>query len=88
MVPEIPRSGSGSPCEATSNSLCHGISLCALKQQICVSLKRFRCELAVVPEAQTALHVETQESEEEEKTKQNNGNELTVLLTGRSGGRV
>lgn len=64
MVPQIPRSGSGSPCEATSNGLCHGISLCALKEQICVSVKCFRCELAVVPQARTALCAKTQESRE------------------------
>lgn len=55
MVSQIPRSGSGSPCEATSNSLCHGISLCALKQQICVSLKCFRCELFCSPRGEDGV---------------------------------
>lgn len=44
MVPLIPRSGSGSPCEATSNGPGLGEALCVLKRQICVSLRCFRWE--------------------------------------------
>lgn len=44
VVPLIPRSGSGSRCEATSNGPGLGGALCVLKGQICVSLRCFRWE--------------------------------------------
>lgn len=37
IISQIHHSGSGSPCEATSNSHRHGISFCPLKRQICLS---------------------------------------------------
>lgn len=44
MAPLIPSSGSGSPCEATSNGPGLGEALCVLKRQIRVSLRCFRWE--------------------------------------------
>lgn len=44
MAALIPRSGSGSPCEATSNRPGLEEPLCVFKQQICVSLSCFRWE--------------------------------------------